>query len=397
VRIDSDLAEWLLAATAGGQSAENALTALVERLAARGLALARVGLSIPTLHPEIWVKRIFWTPHAGAQLAVANHEVLATTTYIDSPVARIHEGSGPIRRRLVGPGAELDFAICRDLAAEGATDYLCVPIELHEGRRTYFSLATAAPEGFPEAAIAEVLPILPLVSIWLTLQASKHAQAGLLEVYLGKTAAARVLSGEVRRGAGATTHAAVWTCDLRGFTSLSDSLPAAEVVAVLDRYFEAVAGPIVDQGGEILKFIGDAVLAIFPVGEGSRGDACRRALDAAEGALAAMSALNRTRREAGASRLDLGVALHVGEVMFGNIGARERLDFTVIGAAVNEACRIESLCKTLGTELLISAPFAAAIGEAELVSLGEHALRGVSRSQRLFTTALHAPGVGDGL
>lgn len=391
------IARWLVEPTTRSLPVEAALTKLVELLGERGLPrLMRVGLSLPTLHPEIWVRRLAWTRDEGARLFLPQHTLTTSPAYLDSPVAAIHAGSGPIRCRLEGPSADLRYAICRDLAAQGATDYVCIPLDLGSAHRTYVSLATDDPGGFDDGALAGLIDLSPYISMWLELKAAQVAGRGLLEVYLGKNAAARVLAGEVRRGHGVATEAAIWTCDLRGFTAMSDATPASEVVATLDAYFEAVAGPIADHGGEVLKFIGDAVLAIFPVAEGARGEACARALDAARGALAAMEALNAAREQEAKPRLGIGLALHVGEVMFGNIGARERLDFTVIGAAVNEACRMESLCKTLDTPLVVSAPFAAVIG-AGLVSLGEHRLRGVAGAQRLFTLPVHAPrGAAEG-
>jgi adenylate cyclase len=198
----------------------------------------------------------------------------------------------------------------------------------------------------------------------------------LLDVYLGQNAAERVLSGGFRRGSGQLLTAAIWYCDLRGFTSLSDRLPTREVVPLLDRYFETVAGPVVARGGEILKFIGDAVLAVFPTGPEGPRSACERALAAAEESLRVVADLRP---------LSIGVGLHLGEVMYGNIGARERLDFTVIGAAVNEVCRVESLCKELSVPLLMTGRFAEQLAHQGCVPLGLHALKGVAEPQPVFT------------
>jgi adenylate cyclase len=376
-----DLARWLIDPATRGLSVEDGLTKVSERLDALGLALSRVRISVPTLHPETFVRRVTWTPEDGSVLFLPTHALVGTPAYLDSPVAVIHAGGDAIRCKLVGPDADLRWPICREHAAEGCTEYACLPLVLGDGQRTFISLMTKRDGGFPDVAYDQVIALLPHIAAWIELKATQLASRGLLEVYLGKKAAARVLAGEVRRGTGAATHAAIWTCDLRGFTSLSDTMPAAEVVGTLDRYFEAVAGPIEDHGGEVLKFIGDAVLAIFPVIDGARADACTRALRAATAALDGMRAQ--------LPQLGLGIALHIGEVMFGNIGARRRLDFTVIGAAVNEACRMEQLCKTLGAPLIVSAPFAAELGGAGLVSLGEHALRGVGRPQELFTITPH--------
>jgi adenylate cyclase len=388
---DPTAVSWLISPRARTLPIQVALGELVEHLCEADLSLSRVGFSLPTLHPDIWAQRVMWTRAEGARVRLTDHDVPRSSTYLDSPVARIHAGSPAIRCRLVGPDADLSHAICRELAAEGATDYFCMPLELGNGRRSYFSLATDAAHGFDERALERVVALSLHLSLWLELRATQYATRGLLEVYLGKKAAARVLAGQVHRGTGSATHAAVWTCDLRGFTTMSDVLPAVEVVALLDRYFEAVAGPIIDHGGEVLKIIGDAVLAIFPVCDGSHEKACGRALLAAEHALAAMDALNRALLDEGKARLDIGLALHVGEVMFGNVGARERLDFTVIGAAVNEVCRMESLCKTLGTPLVVSEPFARSIDAKGLISLGKHALRGVAEPAPLYTLASHAP------
>ncbi len=374
-----DLAAWLIDPATRGLPVEVAFTGLVEELERRGLALTRARISLPTLHPEIYVQRMDWNRGDVARLFHPQHQITTTAAYRNSPVPHIQAGSGPIRCRLVGPDADLRFGICQELAAQGSTDYVCLPLPFGDGRRTFIALATDRAGGFTDDEIAALIALTPSLSAWVELKAAQLAHRGLLEVYLGKHAASRVLSGEVRRGTGAAIHAAIWTCDLRGFTALSDATPAADVVTTLDRYFEAVAGPIDDHGGEVLKFIGDAVLAIFPVGEGTRADACGRALHAANLAIEHMTAK--------LPDLDLGIALHIGEVMYGNIGARERLDFTVIGAAVNEACRMESMCRVLGVPLIVSAPFAAELGGAGLMSLGAHPLRGVARPQELFTAA----------
>jgi adenylate cyclase len=198
-------------------------------------------------------------------------------------------------------------------------------------------------------------------------------------VYLGDNAAARVSEGAFVRGTGVPIEAALWFCDMRGFTALADRRPAADVVRVLDRFFEAVAGSIAPHGGEVLKFIGDAVLAIFPVGDDGPRGACVRALAAAHEAVAGVASL---AAEPDMPELGLGVALHLGEAMYGNIGASGRLDFTVIGAAVNEVCRVESLCRSLGP-ILLTKDFAEHCHD-EVVPRGVHALKGVSTPRELF-------------
>jgi adenylate cyclase len=332
------------------------------------------------MHPEVYVRTLTWNPARGAACDLRNHDLRQSPMYRGSPVERIHQGSGPIRCRLVGPDADLSFPVCRDIVAEGGTDYLVLPVELAGTSRSFASFATARPGGFTDAQLDALASLVPLLSLRLAHAAARFATRGLLEVYLGKNAARRVLSGAFTRGGGETLHAAIWFCDLRGFTALSDSRPAAEMVALLDRYFEAVAGPIDDAGGEILKFIGDAVLAIFPVGAAGPGDACDRALAAARRALAGVAAL-----DADGGPLSIGIALHLGEVLYGNIGGRDRLDFTVIGPAVNEASRVESLCKEVGASILVTSRFAAALPDVAFDARGEHRLRGVAAPQPLYT------------
>lgn len=240
-------------------------------------------------------------------------------------------------------------------------------------RPPWMAFATARAGGFTDTQLAELTGLVPLLGLHAQLAMAHIATRSLLEVYLGANAAKQVLAGQFRRGTGTALSAAVFFCDLRGFTKLGDSLPPKELVALLDGYFEAIAGPIEANGGEILKMIGDAALAVFPANR------CADALAAAEGALAAISTL---------PPLKIGVALHLGEVVYGNIGGRRRLDFTVIGATVNEVCRVESLCKELGAPLLMTQAFVDALGgAATTVELGAHPLRGVAAPQPIHTLA----------
>jgi adenylate cyclase len=265
-----------------------------------------------------------------------------------------------------------------------------MPLVFSDGRRSSFSCATDRPGGFTENDL-ELLEetALPL-ALRVELASAHIATSTLLNVYLGPNAAKRVLTGAFRRGGGELVEAVIWYCDLRGFTTLVDARPVADVVPILDRYFESVAGPVSDNGGEILKFIGDAMLAVFRIEPNMPTDEpCARALAAAETALAALGELNATL----GTSLTIGVALHVGEVMYGNIGARDRLDFTVIGRAVNEACRVEALCKELRVALLVTSSFAAAHPASGVVSLGDYTLRGVARPHELFTLPRFLPAL----
>lgn len=381
------LVSWLVSEAGRQQPMEQLLEALAARLEQTGLVLHRATLSILTLHPLIWVRTLSWQRGQGTQSAVRSREIANQPAFLESPVARMYATREPIRRRLTEPEG-LDFPICRDLAQEGATDYLALPMVFSDGRGSYVSYSTKQAAGFSESQAALLAALLPALSLRVELDSAYFASRHLLEVYLGANAAQRVLGGSFQRGTGTRIRAAIWYCDLRGFTGLSDTRPPLEVVRALDGYFDCVAGAIDAQGGEVLKFIGDAVLAIFPVEGEGEAEACRRAVTAAREGIAAVHRMNAGTDPAGIF-LDLGVAVHVGEVMYGNVGASSRLDFTVIGAAVNEACRLEELCKQLETPLVISDAVARHCEPTGLAPLGSHLLKGVRAPQAVYTLACY--------
>ena len=230
-----------------------------------------------------------------------------------------------------------------------------------------------------------------------TKRAQAHAESGsakgLLPLYLGKRTSERVLAGQAKRGTGEKIHAVIWLCDMRDSTFLSESMSIESFFALLSDFFDCTARAVLDHGGEILNYIGDAVFAIFPIGESSKPlqevctpeeGACAAALAAARDARTRLEKLNQTRQQGGEPTLEFGLALHVGDVMYGNIGVPGRLQFTVVGAAANEASRLAGLCKTLGQTVLISSAFPLSF-PGEMTSLGFHHLRGVEHTQEIFT------------
>lgn len=370
---------WLLSNECRALPAPEFLGALAERLIARGVPLLRLSTSIHTKHPEVFVANFEWRRGMTAALVTdRRHSITRADTYRVSPVAEIHNGVDAIRGRL----AEGDrrFPVFDELRAGGSSDYYAVAIVFGDGKRTYLSCTTDDPHGFADDVITLIEDLRPALTTRLELAAAHHTTQSLLEVYLGRNAAQRVLSGAFRRGTGELATCAIVFGDMRGFTSFADRRSPAEVVAALDGFFETVALPIHEEGGEILKFIGDAVLAVFRTEGVAEADACGRALRAAERAIA--------RVEAGSAPFRLGVALHFGEVLYGNIGAQDRLDFTVIGAAVNEASRIEGLCKVTGKSLLMSDAFVQRLPDAErarTTSAGQHAVKGVGQPVAVHT------------
>jgi adenylate cyclase len=296
-----------------------------------------------------------------------------------------------LRRRLAGPEAQRDFPLLEELAAAGATDYFAELVrfgaegDASRGSGIGYSFTTDRPEGFRDDELVLLKAVLPAVSLAMMAHAGHAIASGLLAAYLGADAGRRVHAGAVERGSVAAIRAVLWYADIRGFTALADRMPGAAVIALLDDVFEALAAALRPRDAQILKFLGDGMLAIFPFEEATREETSRRALDAAAEGVAAIAQLNAARHAAEKPVSEVDLALHLGEVLYGNVGAVDRLDFTVIGPAVNEVARIETLCEPLGRKVLLSAELAAAIGEdPRLEPLGRYHLRGVREARAIF-------------
>lgn len=376
------LLEWLLAAESRDLSVDRFLEAFASRVREAGIPLCRMTTSVRTLHPEVFVRTVRWVLGAGVTVVEVPHSIQQTSDYLGSPVEEIHRGSPPFRVRLEGT-APLAYPQLEAIRRAGGTDYFILPLPLSSQRLTYLSVATDRPGGFGDEQLQLLRSLSSAVALRLEVDSAHYATRSLLNVYLGQHAAERVLCGAFQRGTGQELEAAIFFCDMRGFSTFSDSAPMREVVATLDAYFQRLAGPIGQHGGEILKFIGDAVLAIFPVGT-DPGAACGQALSAAREGISAVHALGDELAASGGPRVRAGAAVHRGRVLYGNIGAQQRLDFTVIGPAVNEAARIEALCKELGEPVLVSDEVARLVPADRLRSLGTHVLRGIRAGRELF-------------
>lgn len=391
-RADS-LTAWLVgeARTVGGPRAQ--LEGFCRRLLAAGLPLYRASFNLGTLHPQLRAQSFVWERATDAAVAYDHaHEIGASPEYLDSPVAAIHRGAGGVRCRLDTDPPQLDYPLMHTLKAEGATDYVMMPATFSDGTVNAISWATDRPGGFTTRELGDVYSLLPVLALLLEVAVARKIANTVLDTYIGRDAARRVLAGEITRGSGETISAALWYCDLRGFTALSETLPRDDVITLLNEYFECMAGAVHAQGGSVLKFMGDGMLAIFPCGQAPACDAAGAALVAAVAALDAFDDLNRARAAAGKPRLRTGLAMHYGDVMYGNIGASDRLDFTVIGPAVNEVARVEKMCRDIEKPVLMTEAFAAASND-ELVSLGAFRLRGVEAPAELFTLPAYAEAV----
>jgi adenylate cyclase len=357
MQLPSTLA-WLVDAARALPGADRLLAELGTRLVADGVPLAGGALTLAVPHPIIAHRTWLWRADTGAVIEALGFAPSGPAVGPPGAAGRswlAGLGAGPVHEDVTGAqeadGPVLAWIASRPLTAEETG-------KLHEAAR--FAAA-------PLAALA-----------------ARAALSAVLEAYLGRRSAARVLAAPLRRGAGETIHAALLYADLRGFTSLSEAGPATAVIAALDAWFDRIAGAVHAFGGEVLKFIGDGMLAIFPVIADDSASACEAALRAVAAARAGMAHLDATRRAQGLVPLPFGVALHLGEILWGNIGAADRLDFTAIGSAVNLVSRLEGLCRPLEQTVLVSGAVAAATG-APLIPLGLHALRGIATPCAVFT------------
>jgi len=357
------------------------------RVVAAGIPLLRVTCHVGTIHPQFTGFSVQWWRQRGLTTDVALlHEVRDTPAFQNNTIRRAIEFGETIRRRIATLAA-FDFPVLHDLKEEGATDYIAMPLQGPSGRRIAVTYATDRPGGFSDADIAELTRLSELLAVHIVMHGRARLARNLLGAYLGPRTGSRVLDGHVRRGPGEEIRVVIWLSDLRGFTERSDRLPGERMISVLNAFFDAQAAAIARHDGEILKFMGDGLLAIFPVEDVLlTGYAARNALEAACEAVAAVKNLARDPLLAGEPPLDMAVALHIGPVVYGNIGAADRLDFTVIGPAVNLASRIETVAKQLGRNVVVSEEFAAAIEERGLKPIGRHRLRGLAGEHLLYAS-----------
>jgi len=390
----AEIAAWATNVGLAGQNEAAMVNEFCERLVALGMPLARGRVFINTLHPVYAGRAYFWQAGKGQKIATEYGPALegeALERWKRSPFYNMVEtGSATLRRRVTAEsGAE--FPCLGDLHGAGMTDYFAVidrfgaDAVMSEKDGVYSSWASDAPQGFTEDDIATLRRLTPYLALAVKSAARGRIAKTLVETYLGRDPGRRVLEGSITRGKSTVIEAVLWLSDLRGYTSICDRMPPNEIIPFLNDYAEMVISAIHGEGGDVLKLIGDGTLAIF-TGE-DRTAACRSALAAARAAFAQIAALKERRSAGGLPATDLYLGLHLGEVVYGNFGSRERLDFTVVGPAVNEVSRIAEMCGQLDQPILASSAFFAALGAEKdrLVSVGRYALRGVGQPQDLYT------------
>ncbi len=386
------LAGWLLAEAWKAASTKRLVGKFCAFLKASGYPVARMTVIIPTLHPQVFATVLVWREDAPeVKVIFEPHDILQQPRFADSPFAPIIRGAGGVRRRLEDDDVRLDFPVVRDLKKEGATDYAAMPFRFSDGQINVLSMTSFAEGGFSTAHLGQIYEVLPVLGRLFEVHAQRRTAIGLLETYLGRHTGRQVLEGHVRHGEGENIHAVIWFCDFRDSTSLSESMARETYLEHLNRFFNCMAGAVIDSGGEVLRFIGDAVLAIFPIAESAGRarasatgtlEACRRAIKAASAAAERIRMVNESHPDL--PPLRYGIGLHLGTVTYGNIGIPQRLEFTVIGSAANEAARVESMTKELQKTVLVSAAFADKY-PGKLLSVGRYRLKGLEGERELFT------------
>jgi adenylate cyclase len=380
--VPPDLQTWLIAQIAEKPTLDVLFNGFCKKLVKQGLPLWRANIGLETLHPEdigfsfLWVDGAFQERNRRARPGL-----LTSSDYMHSPAKFVDDTNQPFRWRLGEDEAGME--IIADLKAEGMTEYAMLPLPfLDTARSATVSFATKAAGGFGDAGYAALTYASTLFSPLAERILLRRVALDALTVYLGATAAQAAFSGQIERGDLRTIRAAILIADMRGFTLLSDRLERRAMVDLLDRWFGVMGAAIEAEGGDILKFMGDGLLAVFPL-DGDGAASCARALAAAKLTMTGTATLNQALIAEGQAALRFGLALHAGDVEFGNIGAARRIDFTVIGPAVNHASRLQDLTKALQRPLVLSDSFVATLGR-RLPSLGFHALRGVRRPVEVF-------------
>lgn len=376
----ADLVRWLVDEARFVPDTGEMLRLLSERLVAFGVPLARATTHIRTLHPEFRGITRLWRRGAMTEKITPRHGVEVTLAYRGSPLQYVSERREWLERRTDDPAAA-DVPMLAELRDEGITHYVMAPMIFSDGTVNGVSWATDAPEGFSERHLRLFHAIAKPLELVLEAKTLRRISSELLTTYVGRDPASRIIAGAVQRGDVERIRAAILLTDLRGFTALADTLPSERVIDLVNLYFDCVVPAVTAEGGEILKFIGDGVLAVFRV-DGTAHSACAAALRAAKSAL---DILAETRRSdpLGGIPLRMGVALHYGEIAYGNIGSGSRLDFTAIGRDVNFVERLERLCGPLERSLLMSAEFAAMLGEA-VFEIGHFDFRGFRQRRAVF-------------
>jgi adenylate cyclase len=384
-----DVTDWLIDGARSAASPAAMMAESCERLVTAGLPLWRVGVFVRTLHPDIFGVSFVWRFGGEVVVTQADFDIRDSDQYRSSPLSVLYSTEQEVRRKLSATGDNSPFLA--DMREEGVTDYIAIPVRFTDGSIHASSWTTKRPGGFSDDHIAGLRKLVSPLSRVIEIINLRRTALNLLDTYVGNRAGARILGGQIRRGHTDTMQAAIWLSDLRGFTALSDRLPAETVVEILNRYFDCQVAAIRAHGGEVLKFMGDGLLAVFPIAEadGDVHQVCSHVLEAARESRASVLDMQYPIGDV-VERFRFGVALHVGKILFGNIGGGNRLDFTCIGPAVNLAARLEKIAGRLNRIIVASEEFAG-ICAGGWADLGEFPIAGFAKAERVYGLADETP------
>lgn len=383
-----DVGDWLMRSALAGADLESLVRGFCERLAAAGLPLARIHLSFSVLHPLYRAAGFTWRRGEGMQAEAYPHarDGLSDLFKRSPYYYLLNNNLNILRRRIAGSGKS-EFSIFDDLRETGITDYFAFVqrFESASSQAMMGSWSTDIEEGFSDSAISALLRIQNQLAVATRMAVLGKLADNMLSTYLGSDAGKRVLNGQIKRGDGETIRAALVMADMRNSTGLAEELGRQVYIEMLNQFYDAIAVPFNSGGGQILSFIGDGFLAVYPCERHQEPSriACRAALAAANAATASMAELNRARLSVGSPQIGYGIGLHIGNVMFGNVGLADRLTFSVFGAAVNQAQRLESLTKKYPAEIIASEAFADYCG-GEWTLFGTEKLRGIAQPVKVF-------------
>ncbi len=386
-----DISDWLVQQGLGDFDAGAVFQQLCDRIHRAGVPLLRGHLSHRILHPLVSSVDLTWWRTQGVTIGRRQYEAEKGGGWRKSPLyALLEQRRAEMRYRLEDPAVIESFPVFEELHARGGKDYFCCMVLFGEVESALSRLdgvvvswLTDDGEGFSAQHLDDLRYLQATLALVVKLAIRETTAKNVVAAYLGAGAGERVLSGQIRLGDVEQIPAVIWYSDLRNSTNMAERMEVTEFFAALNAYFACAAGAVLDGRGEVLRFIGDAVLAVFPIQEGCSA-AARRALSAARDAYGRLAHANAQRRAAGLEEIDFGLGLHIGEVLYGNIGTPERVEFSVIGHAANEVCRLQDLCKETGRSVIVSNEFAIALDDESWVSLGQFTLKGIGEAQEVF-------------
>jgi len=375
---------WLVDGARSAPEPQQVLAELCDRLCVCGVPLWRADVFVRTLHPHVIGRRFRWQAGANVSISVSTYDLTGADASRKSLVEHVCAGGSSIRIRLTDVESQREFPLLRELQAEGASDLLASPLVFTDGDVHAAVWITQQPGGFTDEQLAGIEAIVNPLARVAEVRALRRTATNLLDTYLGSRSGERIMAGQIRRGHTEAVNAAIWLSDMRGFTALSDQLQPQIMIDLLNRYFDCQVPAILSGGGEVLKFMGDGLLAMFPIDNTDEtASVCNNALVAATEARAQISSMPKLMEMENLQPVRFGLALHVGEVLYGNIGGGNRLDFTCIGPAVNLAARLEKIAAELGRIIVTSEIFASHC-HSELTPLGEFSVRGFGAPQTVF-------------